>query len=92
MVDITLSQFSDTGYALSKVIGFLSSGTLLWLLVVWDVCESNQTTAIASMAVMFLIGLAFWRGHRARLFQLFRKHRSVWLASEIIFLSIFAFS
>jgi len=82
-------QFSDTGYALSKVIGFLSSGALLWLLVVWDVCEFNQTTAIASMAVMFLIGLAFWRVHRARLFQLFRKHRSVWLASEIIFLSIF---
>tara|TARA_B100000131_G_scaffold304226_1_gene329018 strand:- start:91 stop:4623 length:4533 start_codon:yes stop_codon:yes gene_type:complete len=84
-------QFADAGYGLSKAIGFLSSGTLLWLFVIWDVFEFNQTTALASMAAIFTIGLALWWIHRVRLFQLFCKYRFVWLASEIIFLAIFTF-
>ncbi len=84
-------QFADAGYGLSKVIGFLSTGTLLWVFVVWDVVGFNQTTAFASLLTIFAIGLALWWAHRERLLQLFCKHRFAWLASEVVFLSIFAF-
>ncbi len=84
-------QFADAGYGLSKAVGFILSGVLLWVFVAWDVVEFNQTTAFTSIAVTLSLGMALWWVHRARLRQLFFEHRSVWLISEIIFLAIFVF-
>ncbi len=84
-------QLADGGYALSKAIGFLSCGLLLWVFVVWDLCKFSQESAIASMLVISGIGLYLWWVHRVRLYELFRKHRYIWLASEVIFLAIFSF-
>jgi len=88
---LLFSQLADAGYGLTKAIGFILSGALLWVFVAWDVVEFNQTTALASVAATFSLGVAWWWVHRERLRQLFFEHRSVWLISEIVFLLIFAF-
>ena len=84
-------ELADKGYALSKAIGFLSCGLVLWISVVWGFCEFSQKSTAVSMLVVFGIGLFLWWIHRVRLCELFYKHRFVWLASEIIFLATFSF-
>ena len=84
-------QLADSGYALTKAIGFLSTGLLVWICVAWDFCQFNQRLTVLCMLALACIGISLWWKHRVRLRDLISQHRFVWLASEIIFLATFFF-
>ncbi|MDG1845597.1 MAG: DUF2298 domain-containing protein [Acidimicrobiales bacterium] len=86
---LLFSRLGDGGYGLSKALGFVSVGLLLWLLVVWDFTKFGHKSAIASMAIVSGVGGFLWWIHRLRMRELFSKLRRVWIVSEFIFLAVF---
>jgi YYY domain-containing protein len=86
---LLFSRLGDGGYGLSKALGFVSVGLLLWLLVVWDFTKFGRASAVASMAIVSGIGGFLWWIHRVRMRDLFSKRRRVWIVSEFVFLAVF---
>ena len=83
------SSLKDNGYGLSKVIGFISTGLLVWLAVSWNFV--NFTKGTCAICLLALGVLGGWSGYRnrKRLFQLATAHRKMWFVTELIFIGIF---
>lgn len=79
------SSLKDNGYGLSKILGFLTSGLLTWILVSWDLFKFNSTTCILSVIIIGVFGIVNSYRKRKYLIDLARSSRNIWLVTEIVF-------
>ncbi len=84
-----LPHMRDGGFSLSKPLGIMVFGYLLWVLSVLRAAPSAQATAILLLAALGgLSGWYAWR-HRDDLRELVRRERATLITSEILFLVVF---
>ena len=84
-----LPNLRDRGFSLSKPLGILLMGYLLWIFSVLHIAPSVQ-----GMAVLLLVGLGVYSGwyawrHRNELREFIIRERFILIASEVVFLTVF---
>ena len=74
----------DRGYGLSKVFGFLATGTITWVLVSWDVINFSRYAVVVSLLI--LLTTCLWQLFRNRSIvkDFFLHERRTWVTVEII--------
>ena len=79
----------DRGYGLSKVFGFLATGTITWVLVSWDVINFSRYAVVVSLLI--LLTTCLWQLFRNRSIvkDFFLHERRTWVTVEIIFVTVF---
>ncbi|MGI9624623.1 MAG: DUF2298 domain-containing protein, partial [Acidimicrobiales bacterium] len=87
---LLFSRLPDLGYGLSKGIGFLTTGLIVWLAVAWGPATYSTTLIWAVFGGLALLGIVLWARNSTRMTTAFDKGRSAWLAAELVFLGIFA--
>lgn len=85
-------RLPDRGYGLSKVVGFLTVGLTVWATVAWGVVDFGRGVTRFWFGATLVGGLVLWGAHRERMVGLWRSHRRSWVASELVFLGVFAFA
>ena len=84
-----LPKLRDGGFSLSKPLGIMVLGYLLWMLSVLRAAPSAQATALVLLAALGgLSGWYAWR-HRDELRELVARERAALIASEVLFLVVF---
>ena len=84
-----LPHMRDGGFSLSKPLGIMVFGYLLWVLSVVRAAPSAQATAILLLAALGgLSGWYAWR-HRDELRELIVRERAALIATEVVFLAVF---
>lgn len=83
------APLADHGYGLSKIIGFITVGGLAWATTAWGVADSGRSLSWFWMAVLVGAGATAWWHQRHRIAAIASQARASWLASELVFLSVF---
>ncbi len=84
-----LPKLRDGGFSLSKPLGIMVLGYLLWMLGALRAAPSTQATALALLAALGgLSGWYAWR-NRAQIRELVARERASLIASEVLFLVVF---
>ncbi len=86
---LLFSRLPDAGYGLSKIIGLLAVGLGVWLTISWGLADYGRDLVWWWFAGLGGLGLALWGRHAERMSELWSRHRSSWLASELVFLAVF---
>lgn len=83
-------RIGDAGYGLAKVTGLLATTVPLWFAVANGWTDHTRAAAWWSLAAVTATGamVGWWRRHD--LAAQWRRHRRSWLATEVLFLVVFA--
>ncbi len=85
-----LPNLRDRGFSLSKPLGILLLGYLLWVLSVLRAAPSVQATAVLLLAALGGVSAWYaWR-HRDEFRALVVRERAALITSELLFLGVFA--
>ncbi|MFC2063736.1 DUF2298 domain-containing protein [Chloroflexota bacterium] len=90
LVFVLFPGLEDRGYSLARTAGLLLWGYLFWILTTVGIAQNDLGGL--TLALILITGVGSWLG-RTKLAQIkswFRKHLSVVLVSEVIFLIAFA--
>ena len=79
----------DRGYGLSKVFGFLATGTITWVLVSWDVINFSRYAVVVSLLILLTTSLWQLFRNRSIVKDFFLHERRTWVTVEIIFVTVF---
>ena len=79
----------DRGYGLSKVFGFLATGTVTWVLVSWGFIDFSRFAPIVSLLIL-LIG-SIWHVFKSSslIKDFFIHEKRTWITVEVVFTSVF---
>ncbi|MEI2688996.1 MAG: DUF2298 domain-containing protein [Anaerolineae bacterium] len=89
---ITFSLFSglrDRGYLLSRSLGWLLVGWLVWIGASLRIVQFRTPVILAALGLVALVSLILWRRQRAEMAQFWRQHRRLVLGGEALFAAAF---
>ncbi len=82
-------RLSDRGFSISKAFGILLIGYLSWLLSVLRVLPATQLSILALVLAVGALSAWYAWPRRAELLAFFRRHRTLILTTEGVFLGVF---
>ena len=79
----------DRGYSISKVFGFLATGTLTWVLVSWNLIRFSSFACLLSL--LMLGAMSFWQATKnwQTIKRFFKSQKRTWITIELVFTGIF---
>ena len=77
--------FRDRGYLLSRTLGWLLLGYIVWLLASLRVGQNSLPYILATLAGIALVSLLLWRRQRSQMAAFWRAERHVVLFGEGVF-------
>jgi len=84
------SRLPDRGYGLSRALGLLVSGYVLWMGASIGVLSIDFSSALACVIVLIAISAAAGAGHWAEIIEWMRENLGTLFAMEVVFLGAFA--
>ncbi|TAK32115.1 MAG: hypothetical protein EPO21_15940 [Chloroflexota bacterium] len=82
---LTFRNLADRGYALSKVLGLLLVGYLLWLGGVLHLVPNSRGSILLILFCLAIVSLILFGRSRDEITGFVRSHRTLILASEAVF-------
>ncbi len=79
----------DRGYLLSRSLGWLLVGWLVWIGASLRIVQFRTPVILAALALMALLSLLLWRRQRADMAQFWREHKRLVLGGEALFAAAF---
>lgn len=80
---------AGAAYGLTKPLALIVLALPIWLLVSWGVFDMSKLLVVTMLVLM--LGLGVWRAmsNRARLAEIWREHRRMIIAAELMFTTVF---
>ncbi|MBK8045663.1 MAG: hypothetical protein IPK16_00155 [Anaerolineales bacterium] len=91
MAFITFAPLRDRGFFLSRTLGWLLGGWVLWMLINVGVLRNFVTHAWLSVAIIAAPGIYFGVRRRRELWEFMRSHWAMLVAGELVFALAFLF-
>lgn len=85
------NRLSDRGYGISRILGLLAAGYLLWIGASFGTLKNDLNGALISVAILAIVGFLVAKSNWSAIRSWLKENVSVVLTSEILFLLVFAF-
>jgi YYY domain-containing protein len=79
----------DHGYGLSKVCGFLTTGTITWVLASWGFVDFSRFTPILSLLILLVACVWQIRRDSSLIIDFFLREKRTWITVEVVFATVF---
>tara|TARA_B100001750_G_scaffold248612_1_gene282395 strand:- start:10687 stop:12990 length:2304 start_codon:yes stop_codon:yes gene_type:complete len=83
------SSFKDKGFCISKVMGILIIGYVVWILGILKISSATQYSIIILVSILFFLWSVWFYYSKTTLLRLIRGNFSTFVISEIVFISAF---